>query len=469
MNYRHLWITSVGVFCALVGSTAWAQLDAIPDQYEIRSILDADFGIQLKQCTPEVNQSTIDAIIDTARTTDLTASRSGSLGRPGWRTMVIYANGMWACIRMSLKGYALLPPAALRSTVSPTGATPQALHQWRKGLLADLAQTGLARGIIVNNDSTAQLVYYTLSKDSVRQVDYEDRLLKSDEYKIEDFRHVLREPGIKSTSVTSYGSPATKSKFFANTNDLRRAAIDGYVVIEPGSSLSASDIGGSRWKQETTASSATVLQFDKEGIVIMTSPTGINTPGTWQVLNNVLRVRLNTGVHYSLALDGNRRFLDGQLRRTNIPTSIPGRPVMQAHDDQDNEWRNRAPRMYRETDTEYEATVAIKRQEAVARREAEMRKVMQEIEHKRFEILSESQDYEQAEQSKASARSPNARGTVWSLCDTAQQMTLLSATLISSEPSQGRVGTQCRSWYGSRKEWKETILKDGCNGRCQPF
>src|SRR5437868_6535425 len=30
-------------------------------------------------------------------------------------------------------------------------------------------------------------------------------------------------------------------------------------------------------------------------------------------------------------------------------------------------------------------------------------------------------------------------------------------------------GELCQSFYGARKEWKDTILREGCKGRCRAF
>ena len=91
-----------------------------------------------------------------------------------------------------------------------------------------------------------------------------------------------------------------------------------------------------------------------------------------------------------------------------------------------------------------------------------------EIEKRRIAILGESVAIEKEEQQKADVRVGKPE-SAWRLCDSDLAMTITETTeRIGSELVQTNVGPLCYSWTGTRKNWKEIILRDGCKGRCNP-
>lgn len=382
----------------------------------------------------------------------------------------------------------MLPIEALRDTVVTTGAAADELREFRRKLLAELSINGLARGLIVYgvgaNAGNAYVVYYTVAKGRPAQLDYDAKLLKAGEFNVADYPILLNSPTVRSIAITQWGSgsEARKTKLVVSAIALRPASVDGFAQI-PGSDITGQfDFAGTVWKTDILGRlTSNELRLEKGGIAVLRDATKSQL-GEWNKTARSLRIRFNSGLTYHMAMTDDQRFMDGLARRMNqrpLAGSTSGSSGAVAssfeNDDADPEVVFRAPRLYREGDQAYEQQIAERRVVEAQRRNQSIAAIKQQLDQRKTQILNESEEEERT----ASTRGGTAI-TSWSLCEGSPQgkMLSMSSSYIQDTnlpmgtlgPDQPRVGELCHSWRGgSRRQWKESILKQGCNGRCNAF
>lgn len=376
----------------------------------------------------------------------------------------------WTCVKLGPTGLPVLPVEALRNTVTTVGAGNAALSAWRRKILAELAMTGKATALVGMSTGYASSVVYTLTRSPSVSLSYDVKSLQPGSYNRADYQAVLLEPGITSTVVIRVGLREEKNAaaLFAPVGRLPLTA-DGYVAIAGSAGTASTDFSGTVWKAESPQRTSSTLRLDPQGVATLQTQSTTQT-GRWKVAGNALHVLLDTDVRYSLALSADGRFLDGDIRRKELPQpNFPGARASARHDDADDDLRFKSPRFYKPTDTEYERTLAARRETAgdSARFSSaqSVRNLFARAEQSKAQILSETPEKEAEEQ----ARYP--RPYVWRTCDGMLVSELISAYMPKPAPEfAGRtVGEVCHSWLGMRKDWKATILQEGCRGRCAHF
>jgi hypothetical protein len=409
---------------------------------------------QMQQCEPRMTRVRYEELLANDRTQDAVKL----LGFNAGSTRVAVFGPYWTCVKLSPTGYVVLPVEALRQTVTTVGAGPAALSNWRRQILAELAMNGKANTLVGRSTGYASHVTYTLTR-SPPSLAYEARSLPPGSFRREDYNAVLLTPDITSTVVIQVGPQRVKNAaaLFAPVGRLPLTA-DGYVAIAGSATTASTDFSGTVWKAESLQRMGDTLRLDPQGVATLRTESMTHT-GQWKLAGQVLHVVVDADVRYSLALSGDGRFLDGDIRRA----ASPG----ERHDDADDDRRFKAPRFYKPTDTDYERTIATKREGLrTAAYRPSVAHLFVQAETRKAQILSETAEKEAEEEARA-ATTP----ATWRSCDATLLAHLMSASAPRPAPEfAGRsVGEVCHAWLGSRKEWKATILQEGCRGRCQRY
>lgn len=440
----------------------------IEERFSRQSLLAPDALEQLQRCNAGLPRQRYEELVEN---TQKGKTVTGFMGQAGASKLVGIADQFWTCIGFSPAGHAILPVEVLRNTVVTVGATRAGLVNWRRQLLAELATYGKAQGLIELRSGNAYAVSYTLTRDGGVTLSYDSSLLKPGSYNRADYRAVISEPPISNVMTRYVGESKTKSGATLLA-PLARAPLtsDGYIPIVGTAATAAANFAGSVWKSEALQVPGNILRLNPDGVAIYQMPRSSDT-GQWKVAGNVLQVSLKSDVHYSLALTEDGRFLQGELRRQELPrpVHIPGVPVIPQDDDFDPELRFKISRLYRESDTEQEKVVTARRDAAKQSAGLAVQKLVARAEEQKTQILAETSEQEAKEQAFETARSGKPENT-WRVCSGSLYSDLLTAKFTSAataaEFSGKSVGEICYAWLGTRKEWKATILQQGCNGRC---
>jgi hypothetical protein len=451
---------------------AWGQAPQVPERHVVRSLHDADAARLLKECDRGLTDATIERLLKDYR--EPKAEADGALAEFASRDSrfhVLVSGSSWTCLPFSATDYPIWPVESLRRTIIPVAATPttlpaapvmtislEAVNAWRRALILQIADSGLARGLIVFANGAGHAVYYTASKGRGMFVRYEGRALKAGEFRPEDYPAVLNTPGVTAVSEVSYGANRDKSRpaFSTRFGGIPRTLVDGsYLSLKGNPETAAAQFGGTVWKNEGDIG-ATELRLEKDGVAISKSAQNTSL-GSWRLAGDVLRVEFNNFSFYSLALQENR-FLAGEGRRKPIAPNPSMRIPTTIDDDapQDTYFK---PRYYRPTDLAHEDRL---RGEKVARFDA----LLARVELQRRAILAESPEEEERLQREVVARIGKPEFN-WRSCGQSEQAELMMTLMADRQIN--RIGEICHSWMGTRKEWKATILTEGCKGRCRAF
>jgi hypothetical protein len=440
----------------------------IEDTFRRYPLVSAEALAQMQQCEARTSRTQYDQLVADARRG---LSGVNMVSVSDGATMIVVVGMYWTCVKLGPTGYPVLPVEALRNTVTTVGAGNAALSSWRRKMLADLAMTGKSSGLVGMSTGYASSVVYTLSRSPSTSLAYDVKQLQPGTYNRADYNAVLLEPGITNTVVFKVGGEEAKNgaALFAPVGRLPLTA-DGFVDIPGSTRTGSTDFAGSEWRSEAVQGPGGTLRLDPQGVAYLRSPVASLT-GQWKVTGNVLQVLLDADVRYSLALSDDGRFLDGDIRRKELPRpNFPGASVPARHDDAEDDLRFKSPRFYRPTDIAYEQVIAAKREDAKHASIQAARNLVGMAEQRRVQILRETPQQEADEQEKFSRA--NKVPTAWRVCDSNLHTQLIFSTMRanSSYELDGRsVGEICYSWVGTRKDWKSTILQDGCKGRCAKF
>lgn len=439
----------------------------IEDTFKRHPLVSPEALSQMQQCDARMTRRHHEQFVSEANKgqsgTTLLSFSDGS-------TMLAVVGFYWTCVKLGPTGNPVLPVEALRNTVTTVGAGNAALSAWRRKILAELAMSGKATALVGMSTGYASSVVYTLTRSPSMTLTYDVKNLQPGSYNRADYQAVLLEPGITSTVVIKVGLREEKNAaaLFAPVGRLPLTA-DGYIAIAGSAGTASTDFSGTVWKAQSPQRAVSTLRLDPQGVATLQTQSTTQT-GQWKVAGNVLHILLNTDVRYSLALSADGRFLDGDIRRKELPRpNFPGAPAVARHDDADDDLRFKSLRFYKPTDTEYEKALTAKSESAgdSARFSSApgVRDLFARAELSKAQILSETPEKEAEEQ----ARYP--KPYVWRTCDAVLMSELMSAYLPKPAPEfAGRtVGDVCHSWLGVRKDWKATILQEGCRGRCSHF
>jgi len=186
---------------------------------------------------------------------------------------------------------------------------------------------------------------------------------------------------------------------------------------------------GTSWRSPSSYND--VIEFREGGVVAFKSERGYSY-GQWKIENGVLRFDNNNYSHFEAKIDGD--WLTGNSKNSGNSGSI---------------------RWYR-TDNE---NIDKGFKKDFEQQIADFRNAIETL---RQSVLNESKETEAMLQK---GKGEQYEGKHWlSLCD--GTMTIKAMSFAKSVG--GSESDLCYHWYGTRHDWKETILKNGCNGQCRP-
>ncbi len=441
----------------------------IEERFSRRSLLAADALEQLQKCNASTPRQRYEELIEN---TKKGRGVTGFLGQTGAPKVVGIADQYWTCVSFSATGNAILPVEVLRNTVTTVGASPAGLAAWRRELLAELATNGKAQGLVELRGGSAQVASYTLSREGGANLSYEtSTLLKAGTYNRADYKVVISEPSITGVVLSYVGESKAKNSAMLLA-PLARVPLtsDGFIPIAGNAATASTNFAGNVWLFESVSGPGSLLRLSPGGIATYERGTASQT-GQWKVTGNALQVYVNPDVYYSLALTEDGRFLQGEVRRKEMPSpKIQGVSSIPQHDDFDPELRFKISRLYRDSDAEYEKVMAVKREAAKQDALFATQRLFAQAEVRKTQILAETPEQEAAEQAKIVAQNGKPEYT-WRVCDGSLQSQLMMAKYTSptavADFAGKTIGDVCYAWLGTRKDWKATILQQGCNGRCQ--
>ena len=188
---------------------------------------------------------------------------------------------------------------------------------------------------------------------------------------------------------------------------------------------------GTSWRSMNSYND--VVEFREGGIVAFKTNHGISY-GQWKVENGVIRFDKNNFLQYEAKIDGD--ILVGQMSNRGLSNYS-------------------SVRWYR-ADNEKISQMMKKDLDQP------MEDIRNAIEASRQEVLNESPETEALMQK---GKGEQYGGKHWlSLCDPGLRIKIMQM----ANKVEIRESELCYSWYGTRHDWKETILKEGCKGRCRP-
>lgn len=187
---------------------------------------------------------------------------------------------------------------------------------------------------------------------------------------------------------------------------------------------------GTSWR--SPASYNNIIEFRESGVVAFKSGRGISY-GQWKIENGVLHFDNNNFSHFEAKIDG-----DWLAGNANNPK---------------NSW---SFRWYRKDNEKIDKSIKKDFDQSIE----DFRNA---IDTRRQTILNESPETEAILQN---GKGEQYGGKHWlSLCD--DIMFISKADSVAESLGKNR-SELCYNWYGTRHDWKESILKEGCNGRCRP-
>lgn len=303
----------------------WAQgAPVIPDRFELKPLHDPAAAQEMAQCLgAQVSSAEIEKFVDKHRAPEAVNSQ-GQLATERGPAAVIVARASWACVRMSADGFPLWPVESLAGMIVPVGVPADEVAQWRRSLLEQVAEQGVARGLIVYPGGTATQVNLIGDPRQAMLVKFTTRFLKAGEFKAEEFKPVLAHPGLTSLVTQSTGSGAP-SRFAIPPQRLRKALDGEYVALPASDKTGGYAFTNTRWKFPQSGSE---LWLQPEGLVILSSKQSSDN-GSWKVEQGVLRVALSGGARYAMTLQADEKTMAGEGRRSNKPS----------HAEDDGEWQ----------------------------------------------------------------------------------------------------------------------------------
>lgn len=414
-----------------LSTIALAQVSIIPDTLEAYEITEANTLQKMRSCNPRVKQENLDSMLQRQAKNDSATLTTIFDGNE--RAAVVEKGGLWMCVQLSPQHYPVLPVDTLYSVVKAEGAAPERLKAFYRNIATALAETGFARALIpFETTGNAVVVFFAVSAESPALLAVDSRFLKKGEFDPAEYSLLLNDPNVRTYSVVSTGKGTQRDIFLGK--HATRKIVDGFLIRQGNDLTRRFDFSGTTWKSPSALS--TSYTFQKEGVVVYRS-RGLTSFGSWKVNDGVLYFDINKYSYFSAILDQDA-YLNAEARSSSLAGTA-------------NPTENRfKPRFFQEGNVAAEKEAREKLDNAF--------KAMQTvIEAKKAEILAESVEQEQGNDPLARKRQ--------SLC-TAELLAVMHT--IATEKGE-KLGDLCRSYLGTRVEWKNAILKDGCQGRCLPL
>jgi hypothetical protein len=207
MKKISFWILGMANCLAPV-QTLFAQ-EVIPDQFSSIAVEAPDSYEFVKGCMPTISESSFNQSIREAGDRKIVTTWPADKTKP----YLVVAKGRAYCVKMSAQKYPVLPLAVFDETINFPDMPKDEAKKFRADLSKQLAMTGIATALVVNDAGNAYQVGYLFSSNMPLKFYYRAGFLKKGEFVETDFRSVYRALG-GGMAISGRGQPAENFKFF---------------------------------------------------------------------------------------------------------------------------------------------------------------------------------------------------------------------------------------------------------------
>lgn len=161
-----------------------------------------------KQCLPTVSESSFSRMVSDSGDKSTTSLRPSDKTQP----YLVVALSKVYCVRMSDRKYPLLPLAAFTETIEFPEMSKEDAVLLKLDLSRQLAKSGFATALVVNETGNANQVVYLLASDRPTKFYYHNNFMKKGEFAESAFPKTYTAKG--GVTVTARGQPADQVKYF---------------------------------------------------------------------------------------------------------------------------------------------------------------------------------------------------------------------------------------------------------------
>lgn len=423
----------------LSSCAALAQALSIPDTLDVQEINEAGVLDKMRKCHAKASQDDVDRMKQRVAKNDATTLTT--LVAADERNALVEKRGLWACIAMSPSRYPILPVDSLSQSARPTGGDPERVKEFFRAISRALAETGFARALVpFAATGNANVFLFAANAEQPGSFAVESRFVKKGEFDPAEYAIRIDDPAITGVTSTRIGGEnSTRVDVFAERHPKRTIA-NGFLIRTGNDRTRNFAFGGTIWKSPTMLSAS--YSFQKEGVLVHRARNNTSF-GSWKLSDGVLYFDINKTIYYSAVLD-ERDYLDAEARRNAVP---PGGSAMPAALARETRFKTR---FFQEGNAEAE-------KEAKEKLDTALKAFKTLVDMRKSAVLAEPATDDQRAQAGG--------GKYQTLCE---GPLLGMATMLGSETNASS-GELCMSYLGPRAEWKNTILKEGCKGRCAAF
>lgn len=206
MNKHLLWILGVANFI-FPAQTLFAQ-ETIPDDFSSVAVDAQDSYEFAKACLPSLSEASFNQSIREAAANKTVTSWSNDKTKP----FLCVTKGRAYCVKMSAQKKPILPLSVFDGTIIFPDMPKDDVRRLRTDLSKQLAATGIATALIINDKGNAYHIAYLFSSDMPNKLYYQAGFLQKGEFDEDKFYSVYKSSGVM--SLTGRGQPSENYKPF---------------------------------------------------------------------------------------------------------------------------------------------------------------------------------------------------------------------------------------------------------------
>lgn len=206
MNQKLL--LTLGIACVISPVQMLFAQEIIPGDFSSISVDAEDSYDFVKACMPSISESSFNQSIREAGDRKMVTNRPDDRTKP----YLAIAKGRAYCVKMSAQKYPVLPPTVFDDTITFSEMPRDELRRLRADLSRQLAMSGIATALVVNEKGHAYQVAYLFNSDTPNKFHYHAGFLKKGEFDETKFHSVYKTTG--SMSISSRGQHAEGLKYF---------------------------------------------------------------------------------------------------------------------------------------------------------------------------------------------------------------------------------------------------------------
>lgn len=179
---------------------AQAETVTIPETFDSAAIDGPEAYTFAKQCMPSLDEATFERIVRDAGDKNTVSTRTKDRGKP----YLTLSAGKQYCIHQSEAQYPILPTSVFDSTIDFPDMAKEEAKRLRTDLATQLATTGMATALIINDKGNAYRVAYLFASDMPVKFYYHAHFMKQGSFSETELAAAYK--GGNSMSVSARGS-----------------------------------------------------------------------------------------------------------------------------------------------------------------------------------------------------------------------------------------------------------------------